>query len=77
MRVYQGGVLPLTHLQGLISPDPFSWSPPPLRQDDIVESIRAGVERQLLAASASRTFTQMQLPFAPLIPGAGAVLLKV
>ena len=50
---------------------------PSLCQDDIVESIRAGVERRLLAASASRTFTQMQLPFAPLIPGTASVPLTV
>ena len=35
----------------------------------MIEAIRVGVEKRLVAASATRTFTQMQLPFAPTIPG--------
>ena len=42
-----------------------------MHQDEVIELIRAGVERRLLAAAASRTFTQMQVPFAPSIPGGG------
>ncbi|KAG1661970.1 hypothetical protein FOA52_007142, partial [Chlamydomonas sp. UWO 241] len=42
-----------------------------LHQDDIIDAIRAGVETMLLAANTTRTFTQMQLPFAPLLPPEG------
>ena len=41
----------------------------PLPQDAIMEAVREGVERRLLAANSTRCFTQMQLPFAPTVPG--------
>ncbi len=34
-----------------------------------METIRAAVEKRLLAVNGTRTFVQMQLPFAPSIPG--------
>lgn len=38
-------------------------------QEFIIETIRQAVEQKLLASNNTRTFTQMQLPFASSIAG--------
>ena len=48
---------------------PFPCLPVNLLQDAIMEAVREGVGRRLLAANSTRCFTQMQLPFAPTVPG--------
>ncbi len=38
-------------------------------QEEVIEAIRLAVEQKLLASNSTRTFTQMQLPFAHLVGG--------